>query len=106
MTPRRGPVFVQRRTYRRRRTADGARMLPILGAILFAIPLLWRGGGEAGQPAADLAATARTAWVMGYLFVVWLGLVVLSGVVSRFLRPEDDDPDDDPDAAAGGHGGR
>ena len=30
----------------------------------------------------------RTAWVMTYLFLVWLGLAVLSGVLSRYLRSD------------------
>nr|WP_294614957.1 hypothetical protein [uncultured Roseovarius sp.] len=40
MSAERGPVFLARRTYRRRRLADGARLLPVIGTVLFFIPLL------------------------------------------------------------------
>ena len=81
MSAKRGPVFVQRRTYRRRRIADAARLLPLLGAILFIVPLLWNGG--AGD-------TARTAHVLLYLFVVWVVLVGLAAILSRHLEPDKD----------------
>lgn len=87
MTAKKTPVFVQRRTYRRRRVADGARLLPVFGGILFLIPLLW-GGEPAGPDAAPDGG--RTAWVMTYLFLVWFGLAVLSGVLARFLVAEDE----------------
>ena len=80
MTPKKGPVFVHRGTYRRRRVADAARLLPLFGGILVLIPLLW-GRDEAGD--------VRTAGVMFYFFLIWVLLAVLAGVVSRFLRDED-----------------
>jgi len=86
VTGKRTPLFVQRRTYRRRRLADSARLLPLFGAVLFMVPLLWQGGGE--TPIGDVQTPrdgSRTAWVMTYLFLVWLGLAVLSGVLSRYL---------------------
>jgi len=72
-----GPIFLERRTYRRRRMSDAARMLPILGAALFLLPLLW-GSGDA-EP-------VRTSVVMFYLFPVWLALAVISVLISRHLR--------------------
>ncbi|WP_397543294.1 hypothetical protein [Roseovarius salis] len=60
--------------------ADAARLLPVLGGILFLVPLLWKD-----------AAGGRTAHVMAYLFVVWAGLAALSGVLSRHLSSEDED---------------
>jgi len=89
VSAQREPIFVQRRTYRRRRLADGARLLPLLGAVLFMVPLLWQAGGE--TPTGDVQELRdgnRTAWVMTYLFLVWLGLAVLSGVLSRYLRSD------------------
>ncbi|WP_101068586.1 hypothetical protein [Roseovarius salinarum] len=77
-----GPVFLARRTYRRRRLTDAARMLPLLGVVLFCIPLLWR------SPEAE---PARTTTVMLYVFGVWAGLVALSAVISARL-PGHDDP--------------
>ncbi|MEM7733965.1 MAG: hypothetical protein AAF280_14455 [Pseudomonadota bacterium] len=76
-------LFVQQRTYRRRRLADAARMLPILGGILFMIPLLWLG-----------SASMSTATVMVYLFVIWAALVGIAAVLSRRLGPEEDQPED------------
>ncbi|MEO0371856.1 MAG: hypothetical protein AAF231_10400 [Pseudomonadota bacterium] len=78
------PLFVQQRTYRRRRMADAARMLPVLGGILFMIPLLW----------VD-AASMSTATVMVYLFVVWAALAAIAGLLSRRLGPEEDQPGDE-----------
>jgi len=72
------PVFVERKTYRRRRMADGARMLPILGALLFCMPLLWAVG-----------APPKTTLTMFYLFVVWIALSVISAVISRHLHEND-----------------
>ena len=86
---RRGPptIFVQERTYKRRRMAAAARMLPILGVILFMIPLLWS-DGETGSD------STRTASVMIYLFVVWAALTGVAAVLSRRLGPEEDTPED------------
>lgn len=80
MTRETGPVFVQRRTYRRRRMQDAARLLPILGAVLILLPLLWSG------------EEARTARVMLYLFVIWILLVGLAAFLSAYLAtPEEDE---------------
>jgi len=87
MSPERGPVFLARRTYRRRRLGDAARLLPIVGALLVCIPLLWRNGSEA----------SRTTDVMFYIFGLWIALAVLAGAISRYLRPSaTDDGSRDP----------
>ncbi len=85
------PVFVERRTYRRRRMADAAGLLPVFGVALFGIPLLW--GGEASQG-------ALTSDVMIYVFGIWVALAVLAAVVSRDLGREGD-PGTDPGAGSG-----
>ncbi|MGR3757732.1 MAG: hypothetical protein ACU0AT_10965 [Tranquillimonas sp.] len=82
MSPAAGPVYLERRSYRRRRLADAARLLPVLGAGLFAFPLLW-GGGAAGS----------TALRGLYLFAVWGALILAGGLISRRLvrsEPSDD----------------
>jgi hypothetical protein len=61
---RRGPVFLERATYRQRRLVDAARLLPLLGVFLWAMPLLWGTGG-----------TATSAAIL-YIFAAWLGLVI------------------------------
>lgn len=76
-----GPMFVDRRAYRRRRVADAARLLPVLGAILFTVPLLWQGQAE---------TAARTSHVLLFLFVVWVLLAGLAAVISRRLEHDDD----------------
>ena len=94
-------VFVARSTYRQRRMIDAAGMLPVLGALLFALPLLWPGGQEAGGAAQgimgdDMSApdAALTSHVMIYVFVVWAGLVILSALITRGLRARQGAPED------------
>ncbi len=79
MTVARKPLFYERRTYRRRRMADAARLLPFLGFALFSLPLLWREGD---------GAAARTSEVMLYVFLVWAALGILAWLISRRLQPE------------------
>ncbi|MFZ3583049.1 hypothetical protein ACOI1H_12860 [Loktanella sp. DJP18] len=82
-------LFLARDSYRQRRLRDAARMLPVLGAIIWLIPLMWRReAGEAGGMAAAVA----------FVFAGWLLLIVLAGLVVRRLRPEADETGD-PDAA-------
>lgn len=38
-----GPLFLARADYRRRRLRDAARLLPVVGALLMLLPLLWQG---------------------------------------------------------------
>jgi hypothetical protein len=70
------PVFLERRTYRRRRLMDAARLLPVVGGLLFLVPLLWTSGPDEG------AATAPT---MIYVFAVWAGLIVTAVLLARKL---------------------
>jgi len=74
------PIFLQRTGYRRRRMMDAARLLPVAGAFLFLIPLLWSGPG--GGP-------ALTGHGIVYLFPIWLGLILLAAAISRRLQRPD-----------------
>jgi len=77
-----GPLFVARDGYRLRRAKDAVRLLPILGAILILMPILWAGG------------STRVGII--YLFVVWLGLIISALILSRRLKePEDKSEDSD-----------
>ena len=71
-------VFLERKTYRRRRMHDAARALPVLGTVLLLLPLLWT--------VSDGPATSNADATL-YVFAVWSLLIVLSAGVSRALRP-------------------
>ncbi|WP_135501963.1 hypothetical protein [Roseovarius aestuariivivens] len=92
MTDKARPVFVARRTYRQRRMADAARLLPVLGAGLFLVPLLWRSdGASVGEGDAVAASGAGTVEVMLYLFLVWIFLAAAAGLISyRLPAPQDE----------------
>lgn len=77
MRPPREPLFLARETYRRRRLMDAARALPVLGAFLFLVPMLWARGSETSDGTL-------------YIFAVWFGLIVLSAAISRRLGPGTD----------------
>ncbi|MFC3613579.1 hypothetical protein ACFORG_07385 [Lutimaribacter marinistellae] len=73
------PVFLERQSYRRRRLNDAARLLPVLAAALFAVPLLWPSGSEGAEPVPMSAAIL-------YVFTVWALLVlvaILFGIAAR-----------------------
>ena len=78
-----GPVFLERRTYRRRRMADAARLLPVAGAVLFLLPLLWTGQDD---------TPTHTTRVMFFVFGVWIVLAVVSALISRGLTAEAKEP--------------
>jgi len=80
-------LYLQRRTYRRRRLMDAARLLPVFGVLLFLVPLFW-GSGEG-----DSAATARGVI---YVFAIWALLIVISaGISTRLMRGEKGNSDPD-----------
>lgn len=72
----RRPVFLARHGYRRRRVMDAARALPVLGAFLFMIPILWSGEDGGG-------ASTRVGVV--YLFGIWAGIIASAGWLARYL---------------------
>ena len=73
MSAPRASVFLERETYRRRRIMDAARLLPILGLALFAIPLLW----PTSQDAATAEPVPMSAAVL-YIFGAWAFLICLA----------------------------
>ncbi|MDW4547955.1 hypothetical protein R5H32_01185 [Defluviimonas sp. D31] len=79
------PRFLARRSYRRRRLIDAARLLPVLGFILIMVPILWRPG-----------ATAAPDTALGglYLFAVWFGLIGAAFLVARILARGEPDAGD------------
>jgi hypothetical protein len=78
------PLFLERETYRRRRLADAARILPIAGLIAVLLPALW--SRAPGQGAA--APALNTAQEAVYLFVLWGVLVVAAALLTRALTAQ------------------
>ena len=86
-------LFLARASYRRRRLIDAARLLPVLGAFLFLLPVLW-------APAEGMNGTGRDTATDGlYLFAAWAVLIVFAALMAPGLRA--DAPADDPDPAKG-----
>lgn len=79
MSAERNSLFLERSTYRQRRLRDAARFLPVLGAFLFLVPLLWPQGEAGGIP---------TSRVSLYIFGAWAGLIVAAAMIARRLRSE------------------
>ncbi|WP_234990482.1 hypothetical protein [Aquimixticola soesokkakensis] len=95
--PAPAPVFLARRSYRRRRLIDAARLLPVVAGGLFFVPLIWQGAGErAGEVAEKVSGTGggatggvTTAWAYVHVFVVWGAVILAAGLLSRALRRSD-----------------
>jgi hypothetical protein len=77
------PVFLERDSYRQRRIRDVARLLPVLGLVLFMVPLLWPEAPAPGEPG------TRNAAALIYLFLVWAGLILAAGLLARPLGQDD-----------------
>lgn len=69
-TPKHSTVFLERRSYRRRRLMDAIRLLPVVGALLWMLPLFWPAGSENVEP-------VRTSTAISYVFGVWILLIAL-----------------------------
>ena len=87
------PVFLERRSYRRRRLRDAALIVPVLGALLLLMPLLWAPGPGEG---------ADTGRGLIYVFGVWAGLILAAAWLARPLTAP---TDPDASARAGGDDG-
>ncbi len=81
MSPKHNIPFLERQSYRRRRLIDTIRMLPVMGAVLWAVPLLWRQSEDSGA--------VMTSDAIIYIFMVWLLLVVGGGWLARSLKRSD-----------------
>ncbi|HMO07490.1 MAG TPA: hypothetical protein PKD10_07550 [Paracoccaceae bacterium] len=78
----RGPMFVEAGRYRRRRLRDAARMLPVFGAFLVLLPILW---------APALTERRDTAPDGIYLFAVWAVLILAAFAMARPLSRTEQD---------------
>ncbi|WP_424979086.1 hypothetical protein [Leisingera sp. S232] len=72
----------ERQTYRRRRLMDISRLLPVLGALLLALPLLWP---EASAHPATRGGVSMSAAII-YIFAVWIGLIATCFVFSLAVQ--------------------
>ncbi|OIP83587.1 MAG: hypothetical protein AUK37_07025 [Rhodobacterales bacterium CG2_30_65_12] len=91
MAAPREPIFLARQTYRRRRLIDAMRFVPVVGLVLFMVPLLSGGVASRGTAAGGM-----------FVFAVWFGLILVAALLVRLLaRAADGAPSDllDPDAA-------
>ncbi|WP_300034781.1 hypothetical protein [uncultured Roseobacter sp.] len=87
------PLFLQRGSYRQRRVTDAVRLLAVLGAVLWMIPLLWptdAGSTGGGMPMSH---------ALYYVFGVWLALICAGAFLVRRMgrmpgedKSEDEDP--------------
>jgi hypothetical protein len=91
--PRR-PMFLARIPYRRRRLRDAARLLPVFGAFLLILPVLWSPPGEGP----DQGQRSMSGDVV-YFFVIWGLLVLVTAAFAPGLSA-----DDTPGGAATGEG--
>ena len=78
-------LFLARDRYRQRRLRDVARIMPVIAALLWLFPLLWRGDAD-GQ--------GGTAGTMVFLFAAWAALIAGAWAIARWIEIEDtpDDP--------------
>lgn len=74
-------IFLEHDSYRLRRLTDAARLLPIFGALLILVPLLWPqpepGAAEAGVPMSRAIL---------YIFAIWALLIVAAAGFALGLR--------------------
>ena len=76
------PVFLERRSYRRRRLMDALRLLPSRGLLLWMRPLFWPTAAD-GPDAPDKMAMSTA---VTYVFLVWLTLIASALALWSFLR--------------------
>ncbi|WP_293444851.1 hypothetical protein [Planktotalea sp.] len=77
-------VFLERRSYRQRRLIDAARILPVVGIVLWFVPLVWPSAEENGEISTSSAST--------YIFTIWIGLIVVGALVAWRMAPADESP--------------
>ena len=76
------PAFLAPAGYRRKRVRDAARLLPVLGAALLLVPLLWT--------RSDAPGGVGNAAALLYLFGVWAGLILAAFLLSRLILRDDE----------------
>ena len=77
MRPPAQTVFLERQTYRRRRLIDLIKIVPLIGLVLWLVPLLWPTQGTEQVSSANAII---------YVFAIWFILVVATAVSVRWLN--------------------
>ena len=77
-----GRLFLERRGYRQRRIIDAARILPIVGLLLWLVPLVWPQAQDA-----DAISTSRATL---YVFAIWIALIGVGGFLAWRMTPTAD----------------
>lgn len=84
-------VFLERQSYRRNRLADAARLLPLIGAAVLSVPLLWP-SADSAQVISGAEQAIPTSVAIRYIFGTWAGLIgvsVLFGLAVKRWGPSD-----------------
>lgn len=91
----RGPVFLERSSYRRRRMMDALRLVVVLGVILWMIPVIWPDGRD------QQVQGVSTSHALFYVFGVWGVLIALAALLARLLQQAGGGDPAEEDTAAG-----
>ncbi len=86
MSRQKTPVFLQRASYRQRRLRDAAKLMPVLGGILLALPMAW-----SHDPSGEPSNSDRVV----YIFGVWILLIVLTAIFANRMRADPVDAAED-----------
>lgn len=70
-------TFLARDSYRQRRLRDVAWVLPVVGAALVMVPLLWPREGDRVEP---------TSSALIFVFLVWMALILTGLVLARLMK--------------------
>ncbi len=84
----RAPLFLARIPYRRRRLRDAARLLPVFGAFLMILPVMWAPPG---------AMQRVTSGDVVYFFFIWVLLVLVAAAFAPGLSAGEGRADEDED---------
>jgi ABC-type nickel/cobalt efflux system permease component RcnA len=74
-------MFLERRSYRKRRMMDAMRVLPVVGLCLWLVPMMWPVGVAQGDSSA-----VSTSAALRYIFCIWILLSVGAWLLWRRTR--------------------
>lgn len=77
--PRR--LFLERRSYTQRRLLDAAKLLPLVGLVLWMLPLVWPSASREGA----ISGSGATL----YIFAIWALLIALGGFLAYRMAPSE-----------------